>query len=95
MIAAYFVAVLLFVILFFVYLHKSPKGSQGVLAYNIAVFAVAAVLCAWYIRNLYGEMEGTVDSQWFYVIAPLTAFGISIVVLAVGGLLRNYVVFRR
>jgi hypothetical protein len=40
-------------------------------------------------------MKGTVDSQWFYVIAPLTALGIAIVVLAVGGLLRNYVVFRR
>jgi hypothetical protein len=95
MIAAYFVAVVLFVILFFVFLHKSPKDRKGVRAYNLGVFALTAVLCAWYIRNLYGEMEGTVDSQWIYVIAPLTAFGIAIVVLAVGGLLRNYVIFRR
>jgi hypothetical protein len=95
MIAAYFVAVLLFVILFFVFLHKSPKGRKGVLAYNIGVYVVIAILCAWYIWNLYGDMNGTVDSQWFYVIAPLTAFGIAIVVLTVGGLLRNYVVFRR
>jgi hypothetical protein len=40
-------------------------------------------------------MAGTVDSEWFIYIAPLTALGIAIVVLAVGGLLRNYVVFRR
>lgn len=95
MIAAYFVAVLLFVILFFVFLHKSPKGRKGVLAYNIGVFVVIAILCAWYIWNLYGDMKGTIDAQWFYVIAPLTAFGIAIVVLTIGGLLRNYVVFRR
>ena len=95
MIAAYFVAVLLFVILFFVFLHKSPKGRKGVLAYNIGVFVLTAILCAFYIRNLHGEMKGSVDDQWFFVIAPLTAFGIANMVLAVGGLLRNYVVFRR
>ncbi len=95
MAAAYFVAVLLFVILFFVFLHKSPKDGKGVLAYNIGVFALTAILCAWYIRHLHGEMEGLADEQWFYVIAPLTALGIAIVVLAVFGLLRNYVVFRR
>jgi len=40
-------------------------------------------------------MEGTVDYDWFFTIAPLSALGIAIVVLAVSGLLRNYVVFRR
>ncbi len=94
MVAAYFVAVLLFVILFFVFLHKSPK-DKGVLAYNIGVFALTTILCTWYILNLHGEMEGLADEQWFYIIAPLTALGIAIVVLAVSGLLRNYVIFRR
>jgi hypothetical protein len=72
MIAAYFVAVLLFVILFFVFLHQSPKCRKGGPAYNIGVFVVTAVLSARHIRNLHGKMEGSADEQWFYVIVPLT-----------------------
>lgn len=95
MIAAYFVAFILFTVLFFAFFHYSPKGRKGVAAFNIGVFVLMGSLCAWYARKLHGEMAGTVDSEWFIYIAPLTALGIAIVVLAVGGLLRNYVVFRR
>jgi hypothetical protein len=94
MIAAYFVAVLLFVILFFVFLHKSPKGRKGVLAYNVGVFALTAILCGYYVWNLQRELEGSASYDVFYTIAPLAVLGIVIVVLAVGGLLRNYVLFR-
>jgi hypothetical protein len=95
MIAAYFVAFILFTVLFFAFFHYSPKDRKGVAAYNAAALALTASLIGWYVWRLHQEMEGTVDYDWFFTIAPLTALGIAIVVLAVGGLLRNYVVFRR
>ncbi len=64
-------------------------------AYNAGALALTASLIGWYVWKLHREMEGTVNYDWFFSIAPLTALGIAIVVLAVSGLLRNYVVFRR
>lgn len=95
MIAAYFVAFILFMVLFFAFFHYSPKDRKGVAAYNAAALALTASLIGWYVWKLHQEMAGTVDYDWFFYIAPLTGLGIAIVVLAVGGLLRNYVVFRR
>ncbi|MGE5855035.1 MAG: hypothetical protein ACM34C_00595 [Syntrophaceae bacterium] len=95
MIAAYFVAFILFIILFFAFFHYSPKNRKGTAAYNASALALTAGLIGWYVWRLHREMEGTVDSDWFFHIAPLAALGIAIVVLALSALLRNYVVFRR
>ena len=95
MIAAYLVAFTLFIVLLFAFFHYSPKDRKGVAAYNAAVLILTTSLTGWYVWKLHREMEGSVDYDWFFYIAPLTALGIAIVVLAVSGLLRNYVVFRR
>jgi hypothetical protein len=83
MIAAYFVAFILFIVLFFAFFHYSPKDRKGVAAYNAAALGLTASLIGWYVRQLHREMEGTVDYDWFFTIAPLTALGIAILVLAV------------
>jgi hypothetical protein len=95
MIAAYLVAFILFIVLFFAFFHYSPKNRKGVAAYNAAVLILTASLIGWYVWKLHREMEGSVDYDWFFYIAPLAALGIAIVVLALSSLLRNYVVFRR
>ena len=95
MIAAYFVAFILFIVLFFAFFHYSPKDRKGVAAYNAGALALTAGLIGWYVWRLHREMEGTVDYDWFFQIAPLAAIGIAIVVLALSALLRNWVVFRR
>jgi hypothetical protein len=95
MIAAYFVAFIVFTVLFFAFFHYSPKNRKGVAAYNIAILILTASLSSYYVWNLHREMEGSVDYDWFFYIAPLAVFGIAIVVLAVSALLRNYVIFRR
>ncbi len=95
MIAAYFVAVLLFVVLFFAFFHYSPKGRKEVTAYNIMTLIVAASLGGYYMWKLHGEMEGSASYDLIYTIAPLTALGIAILVLALSTLLRKYVIFRR
>lgn len=95
MIAAYFVAFILFIVLFFAFFHYSPKGRKGASAYNIAVLILTICLCGWYVRKLQGEMMGTADYAWVPWIAPLAVLGIAILVLAVSAVLRNYVVFRR
>jgi hypothetical protein len=82
-------------VLFFAFFHYSPKDRKGVTAYNAAALGLMASLIAWYVWKLHREMEGTVDYDWFFSIAPLAALGIAIVVLALSALLRNYVVFRR
>ncbi len=95
MIAAYFVAFILFIVLFFAFFHYSPKDRKGVAAYNAAALTLMASLIGWYVWRLHQEMQATVDYDWFFSIAPLAALGIAIVVLALSALLRNYVVFRR
>ncbi|HEX7505097.1 MAG TPA: hypothetical protein VF336_07500 [Syntrophales bacterium] len=95
MVAAYFAALFLFIVLFFAFFHYSPKNRKGVAAYNIAIVILTASLSGCYVWNLHREMEGTVDYDWFFYIAPLAILGIAIVVLAVSALLRNYVIFRR
>jgi hypothetical protein len=95
MIAAYFVAFILFIVFFFAFFHYSPKDRKGAAVYNAGALVLTASLIGWYVWKLHREMEGTVDYDWFFTIAPLSALGIAIVVLAVSGLLRNYVVFRR
>jgi hypothetical protein len=95
MIAAYFVAFILFIVLFFAFFHYSPKGRKEVAAYNAATLILTASLIGGYVWKLHREMEGSADYDWLFYIAPLAALGIAIVVLALSALLRNYVVFRR
>jgi hypothetical protein len=95
MIAAYFVAFILFIVLFFAFFHYSPKNRKGVAAYNAVALLLTASLIGWYVWNLHREMEVSVDYDWFFYIAPLSALGIAIVVFALSALLRNYVIFRR
>lgn len=95
MIAAYFVAFILFTVLFFAFFHYSPKDRKGVVPYNVTTLILTASLSVYYVWNLHREMEGTVDYDWFFTIAPLAVLGIAIVVLAVSAILRNYVIFRR
>jgi hypothetical protein len=95
MIAAYFAALILFIVLFFAFFHYSPKNRKGVAAYNTAILILIAILSAYYVWDLHRAMEGTADYDWFFSIAPLAVLGIAIVVLAVSALLRNYIIFRR
>jgi hypothetical protein len=95
MIAAYFVAFILFIVLFFAFFHYSPKDRKGAAAYNTAILILTVSISGYYVWNLHREMEGSVDYDWFFYIAPLAVLGIAIVVLAVSALLRNYVIFRR
>jgi hypothetical protein len=95
MIAAYFVAFILFIVLFFAFFHYSPKDRKGAAAYNAAILILTVSISGYYVWNLHREMEGSVDYDWFFYIAPLAVLGIAIVVLAVSALLRNYVIFRR
>jgi hypothetical protein len=94
MVAAYFVAFILFIVIFFAFFHYSPKDRKGTAAYNGAILILTVSLSGYYVWNLHREMEGTVDYDWFFSIAPLAVLGIAIVVLAVSALLRNYVIFR-
>jgi hypothetical protein len=95
MVAAYFAALFLFIVLFFAFFHYSPKNRKGAVAYNIAIVVLTVSLSGYYVWNLHREMEGSVDYDWFFYIAPLAVFGIAIVIFAVSALLRNYVIFRR
>jgi hypothetical protein len=95
MIAAYFVAVLLFIVLFFAFFHFSPKGRKEATAYNVATLMLTAGLSGTYVWHLHREMGGSANENLFLTIAPLAVLGIAIVVLAVSALLRNYVIFRR
>ncbi|HTZ40088.1 MAG TPA: hypothetical protein VMB77_08025 [Syntrophales bacterium] len=95
MIAAYFVAVLLFIVLFFAFFHYSPKGRKEAPAYNVATLILVVSLSGYYVWNLQREMEGAANDDLFFTIAPLAVLGIAIVVFAASALLRNYVIFRR
>ncbi len=95
MLAAYFVAVPLFVIGLFVFFRLSPKGRNGVPAYNAGTLLIAFSLSAYYVWKLYEEMAGSADEGWFFVLAPLVVMGITILVLLTSGVLRRYALFRK
>lgn len=75
----------------------SPRvaARQGVLLYNAGVFVLAAILCSALTVGLYVSMSGGQDQGWWPVLSLLGSLVIFTLCLLVGGLIRNFLVFRR
>ena len=95
MILAYGMLVPLFIVTLWAFFRFSPKSSQSVVVkiYNIGALLIAIVLGGGYAVHLYVAMSGA-DFGWWPVVASLAVLAISSVVLALSGLLRNFVFFR-
>lgn len=69
--------------------------QKAVLRFNLFSLAVALLFAAAWTVRTYLVMSPGVDSAWWPVIAVLGGLIIIPLVLALTGILRNFVVFRR
>ena len=78
------------------YFRLSPKvaARQGLLLYNAGVFVLAGILCSALTVALYASMSGGPDQGWWPVLSLLGSLVIFVLCLLMGGLIRNFLVFR-
>jgi len=74
----------------------SPRvaARRGLLLYNAGVLVLAAILCSALTVGLYVSMSGGQDQGWWPVLSLLGSLVIFTLCLLVGGLIRNFLVFR-
>jgi len=96
MILALIVLVPLLLMSLWAFIRFSPKGGsrQQVLLFNLGVLAVGLVLCALLTLKIYSNMAAGPDRAWWSILSVLGTLAVFSIVLVVGGLVRNLVVFR-
>jgi hypothetical protein len=96
MILALIVLVPILLISLWAFIRFSPKGGsrQQILLFNLGVLAVALVLCALLTLKIYSHMAAGPDRAWWTILSVLGTLAVFSIVLVVGGLVRNLLVFR-
>ena len=96
MILALIVLVPVLLMSLWAFIRFSPKGGsrQQVLLFNLGVLAVGLVLCALLTLTIYSNMAAGPDRAWWSILSVLGTLAVFSIVLVVGGLVRNLVVFR-
>lgn len=72
--------------------HGNPK--RALFLYNSSIIMVAIVFSLFLTYEIYGKLAGTSDHAWWPILALTGSSVIIILCLAVGGVLRNFVIFR-
>ncbi len=96
MIFAFIVLLPILLISFWAFIKLSPKvgNRQGVLVFNLCVLVVGSLLCAYLTLRIYSNMAAGPDRAWWAILSVLGTLLVFPVVLLVGGLIRNVLVFR-
>ena len=78
------------------FIKLSPEGveKRKVRFYNSVVLLVGVLLCGLLTLNVYENMAGGSDRAWWPVLSVLGSLVVFPVCLMVGGIIRNYLVFR-
>lgn len=97
MVALYILLIPLFLVslwIFFRFIPKIPKAIY-VTMYNIATIVIMIVTCWAYGFYLYKDMSKGSDSGWWPVITFIFSLVISIIILSISFVFRNFVIFRK
>lgn len=96
MILALLVLVPILVLMLWAFLHFSPKldNQRRIIYFNLAVLILGFLLCGWLTLKVYEYMSVGADRAWWPIISGLYSLALFPVVLFVGGLVRNLLLFR-
>ncbi len=96
MILALIVLVPILLLSIWAFFKFSPKveGRRGVLLFNLSVLVVGLLLCAFLTLKVYASMGNGPDRAWWPVLSALGSLVVFPMVLLLGGLVRNRLVFR-
>ncbi len=96
MIIALIVSVPILLMSLWAFMRFSPKGGsrQQVLLFNLGVLAVGLALCALLTLKIYSNMAAGPERAWWTILSVLATLAVFSIVLVVGGLVRNLLVFR-
>ncbi len=73
----------------------TPPGiHRGLRRYNVSAVLAGVLFCGGYSILVYTQMIGSVDANWWPVLAVLGSLAIFPAWLLLAGLLRNLVLFR-
>ena len=96
MIASYGTTITIFSIVLWAFLYFSPKATNKskVVRFNLATLLIAVAVSAIWTLYLYLGMKSGGDFGWWPVASLLSSFWLSSGIIALSGLIRNYIVFR-
>ena len=96
MILALLVLVPISVLMLWAFFRFSPKRDKQrrIIYFNLSVLIFGLLLCGLLILKVYQDMSAGPDRAWWPVISGLYSLTVFPVVLFVGGLVRNLLLFR-
>ncbi len=96
MILALLILVPILVLTLWAFLHFSPKlGNQRrIIYFNLAVLILGVLVCGLLTLKVYVDMSAGSDRAWWPIISGLYSLALFPLVLFVGGLVRNLLLFR-
>ncbi len=96
MILALIILVPLVLLALWQFIKFSPEGveKKKLLFCNSVVIIIGVILCGLLTLNVYVNMAGGSDRAWWPILSVLGSLVVFPVCLTVGGIIRNYLVFR-
>jgi hypothetical protein len=96
MILAFVLLVPVVILSLWFFLRFSPKDTRkkAVLLYNAGVVAVSVLICGAMTFRFYTTLAETSDRAWWPVLSALGSLVVFPLCVAVGGVIRNLLVFR-
>jgi hypothetical protein len=96
MILALLVLVPISVLMVWAFFHFSPKldNQRRIIYFNLAVLILGFLVCGGLTLKVYENMSAGTDRAWWPIISELYSLAVFPVVLFVGGLVRNLLLFR-
>ena len=96
MILALLILVPVLLLTLWAFFHLSPKRGdrRKVIGFNLGVLILGLAMCGLVTFNVYTDMSSGSDRAWWPVISGLYSLVLFPAVLFLGGLVRNFVLFR-
>ena len=96
MVIALLVLVPILALILWAFFHFSPEvdNQRGVIIFNLAVLILGFLVCGWLTLKVYEDMSAGPDRAWWPMISGLYSLALFPVVIFVGGLVRNFLLFR-
>jgi len=97
MILALIILVPLIIITLLIYSKSTPKhiDKRTSTIYNSAIFIISLIACFTVCTYAYFTTGQSVDRAWWPIFAVFGSLFVFTIVLIIGGLFRNFVIFRK
>ena len=97
MILALIILVPLIIITLRIYFKSTPKhiDKRTSTIYNSVIFTISLIACLIVCLYTYFTTGQSIDRAWWPILAALGSLSVFPIVLIIGGLFRNFIIFRK